>query len=91
MYLLFFLVLFKKLFVSLLRDKTICSRYFTTSAVRLFLEAQERKRELIIFGNSFLSKKLPDEKVILTYLFWTGHYVVISIKAFPIKVEQKVI
>lgn len=48
---------------SLVRDKIICSRYFTTLSVRLFLETQERKRDLGIFANGFAAINMLDEKV----------------------------
>jgi len=47
------------------RDKTICSKYFTTLSVRLFLETQECKREIQIFAQKFASTKMLDEKCAL--------------------------
>ncbi|XP_057289562.1 GTPase-activating protein and VPS9 domain-containing protein 1-like [Hydractinia symbiolongicarpus] len=47
------------------RDKVICRKYFTTLAVRLFLETQERKKEIIGFGQNFNSTKMLDEKCAL--------------------------
>ena len=41
----------------------ICSRYFTTLSVRLFLETPERKQDLFHFAHNFASTKMLDEKV----------------------------
>ncbi|XP_065647423.1 GTPase-activating protein and VPS9 domain-containing protein 1 isoform X2 [Hydra vulgaris] len=52
----------EQLTTKLQRDKTICSKYFTTLAVRLFLETPVRKHQIAVFSQKFASNKMLDEK-----------------------------
>eukprot|EP00794_Sanderia_malayensis_P015998 gene15998-17609_t len=47
------------------RDKAICSKYFTTICVRLFLETPDKRREIAQFAHKFEATKMVDEKCAL--------------------------